>query len=228
MQLDRVVPFGRSLDEYIHLFNLTPTDLQKSILSVADGPASFNAEGTKLGYSIHSIDPLYCFATDQIQARFDEVVDDIIQQVQQTPNDWVWRYHRSPEDLRQNRERALHLFCEDYAQGKASDRYTVGELPCLTLPDNAYELGLCSHFLFLYSDQFNQDFHLTALREMLRVCREVRVFPLLTLMLQLSPHLQPVIDHLTQDGFICTIETVAYELQKGGNQMLRIVGQSEC
>lgn len=225
MQLDRVVPFGRSLDEYIHLFNLTAADLQKSILSVADGPASFNAEGTKLGYSIQSIDPLYGFSADQIRARFDEVVDDIIQQIQQTPNDWVWSYHRSPDELRQNRERAMRLFCEDYELGKASDRYAMGELPRLNLPDHAYELGLCSHFLFLYSDHFDQDFHIAALQEMLRVCREVRVFPLLTLMLQPSPHVQPVLDRLTQDGLVCTIETVAYELQKGGNQMLRIVSR---
>ena len=49
MQLDQVVPFGRSFDEYVRMFSLSEADLQCSILSVADGPASFNAEGTEKG-----------------------------------------------------------------------------------------------------------------------------------------------------------------------------------
>ncbi|WP_421656762.1 hypothetical protein [Leptothermofonsia sp. ETS-13] len=67
MRLEKVVPFGRSLNEYVQMFNLTEQDLQKSILGVADGPASFNAEGTRLGYRIKSIDPLYQFTTHQIR-----------------------------------------------------------------------------------------------------------------------------------------------------------------
>lgn len=47
MQLDQVVPFGRSFDEYVKMFSLSEADLQKSILSAAAGPASFNAEGTE-------------------------------------------------------------------------------------------------------------------------------------------------------------------------------------
>jgi hypothetical protein len=57
MHLEKIVPFGRSLDEYIHMFTPTAEDFSRSILSVGDGPASFNAEGTKLGYQIKSIDP---------------------------------------------------------------------------------------------------------------------------------------------------------------------------
>jgi len=40
--LDKVVPLGRLLEEYIKMFNLTADDLEKKILGVADGPASFN------------------------------------------------------------------------------------------------------------------------------------------------------------------------------------------
>ena len=58
VQLDEVVPFGRSLDEYKLMFDLSPKDLQQKILGVGDGPASFNAEGTKIGLEIVSVDPL--------------------------------------------------------------------------------------------------------------------------------------------------------------------------
>jgi hypothetical protein len=226
MQLESVVPFGRSLDEYIKMFNLTATDLQKNMLGVGDGPASFNAEGTKLGYNITSIDPLYEFTAEQIKSRFDAVVDNVIQQVRNTPDDWVWSYHKSPDDLRTNRERAIHLFCEDYPQGKLEGRYQLRELPVLHYPDQHYDLGLCSHFLFLYSDHYDKEFHINSICEMLRVCREIRIFPLLTLMLKPSPHLNAVMESLEQRGYTCQIEPVAYELQRGGNQMLVVTAAS--
>lgn len=42
--ISQVVPWGRSLDEYRHLFDLAEVDLAKRIVGVADGPASFNVE----------------------------------------------------------------------------------------------------------------------------------------------------------------------------------------
>jgi hypothetical protein len=222
MQLDQVVPFGRLLDEYIKMFQLTAADQARSILSVGDGPASFNAEGTPLGYKITSLDPIYEFSAEQIQQRFDAVVDNIIQQVRDTPNDWVWGYHQSPDDLRQNRERAIALFCADYAQGKVENRYEIGAMPQLSYANQQFDLGLSSHFLFLYSAQLSQQFHIDSVIEMLRVCCEIRIFPLLTLGLERSPHLDATIALLEKQGYICTIETVAYEFQKGGNQMLRV------
>ncbi|MEA5466319.1 SAM-dependent methyltransferase [Leptothoe sp. PORK10 BA2] len=222
MQLDNVVPFGRLFDEYVRMFNLTETDLRGSILSVADGPAGFNAQGTELGYTIKSVDPLYCFSAGEIKQRFDAVVDNIITQVENTPDDWIWSYHSSPQDLRKNREKAIQTFCQDFAQGKAENRYEVGELPQLKYPDSSYDLGLCSHFLFLYSDQFDRTFHLNSICEMLRVCPEVRIFPLLTLSLQPSPHLDFVIEALTKLDYQCKIQPVAYELQRNGNKMLKI------
>ena len=222
VKLDAVVPFGRSFDEYVKMFNLTEPELQQPILSVADGPASFNAEGTRLGYHIKSVDPLYCFNAAQIKQRFDAVVDDIIHQVENSLDDWVWSYHHSPGGLRKNRETAIKLFCDDFEQGKTAGRYEVGELPQLHYPEAAYSLGLCSHFLFLYSKQFDQTFHLNSICELLRVCREVRIFPLLNLDLNPSPHLDFIIKTLTSMGYHCDIQSVVYEFQRNGNKMLKI------
>lgn len=222
MQLEQVVPFGRSLDEYVQMFNLTEQDLQKTILGVGDGPASFNAEGTCLGYQITSIDPLYTFTAEPIKNRFDEVVNNIIEQIKNTPDDWVWTYHGSPDRLRKNREQVMSIFCEDYERGKAENRYEIGELPQLKYRDDEYELGLCSHFLFLYSDHFDESFHFESVSEMLRVCQEVRIFPLLTLMLERSEHLESVMKRLEKKGYRCEIQRVSYELQQGGNEMLKI------
>ncbi|WP_245940028.1 SAM-dependent methyltransferase [Stenomitos frigidus] len=222
MKLETVVPFGRSLDEYIKMFNLTDADLTKRILGVGDGPASFNAEATKLGYTATSIDPLYQFSGAEILSRFNAVVDDIIEQVRTSPNDWVWMYHQSPDDLRQNRVHAIQTFLNDYGAGKADGRYRIDALPHLTLPDQAYDLAVCSHFLFLYSEQLDYSFHLESIQELLRVSREVRIFPLLTLMRQRSPYLDPILQTLGEQGYFLAIKKVPYELQKGGNEMLAI------
>ncbi|PMB04931.1 SAM-dependent methyltransferase [Fischerella thermalis CCMEE 5273] len=222
MKLEKVVPFGRSLDEYVQMFHLTKSDLHKRILGVGDGPASFNAEATKIGVQVTSIDPIYQFSGDEILKRFNEMVDNIIDQVKASPDDWIWSYHKSPENLRWNRVQAINKFISDYEQGKQEKRYQIGELPKLNFQDKEYDLALCSHFLFLYSDHHDYQFHFDAIKEMLRVSQEVRIFPLLTLMLQRSPYLDHITQELQELGYTVSIVKVKYELQKGGNEMLWI------
>lgn len=222
MKLDKVVPLGRSLDEYSKMFDLSSEDLQQNILGVGDGPASFNAQGTAQGYRITSIDPIYQFRGEEIRQRFNAVVDNIINQIIATPNNWVWQYHKNPQDLKANRIKALEVFLEDYQQGKQAGRYLAQELPHLDFAKQTFDLALCSHFLFLYSAQCDRDFHLAAIKEILRVSREVRIFPLLTLMQETSPYLDFVIDKFRNLGYSTSIEKVAYELQPGANKMLVI------
>lgn len=52
------------------------------------------------------------------------------------------------------------------------------------------------------------EFHLQAILEMLRVSREVRVFPFRTLEGMLLPHLPIVRERLTQDGYSVEVECV--------------------
>ncbi len=221
IKLESVVPFGRSFDEYQLMFNISEDDLSKSILGVGDGPASFNAEMLARGHPVISLDPLYELSAKAIEQRFYQVVDDVIEQVKTTPDNWVWSYHKSPDDLRKNREKALKCFMKDYELGKLQGRYAVGELPNLVgKKDQSYDLALCSHFLFLYSDHFDYIFHQSAIQEMLRVASEIRVFPLVTLSGGYSSYVEPIIQTLRADGFNVGIKNVAYELQRGGSEML--------
>lgn len=222
MKLDRVVPFGRSLAEYKLMFALSEKDLQSRILGVGDGPASFNAEGTRIGAKITSIDPLYCFDGKEIKQRFDDVVDVIIEQVIATPGNWVWNYYRNPQELKAGRIKTIETFLADYERGKQEGRYQTQELPSLDFIDRLFDLALCSHFLFLYSEQYSQEFHLAAIKEMLRVSRAVRIFPLLTLEQKKSPYLNFIQTELRNLDYVVEIRDVPYELQPGGNQMLAI------
>lgn len=222
VKLQKVVPFGRSMDEYKNMFALSESDLNKKIVGVADGSASFNAEMWELGKTVISIDPLYIFCTKEIERQFYSVVDNIITQMKATPSDWVWSYHESPEQLKEKRVNVLRRFVADYDKGKAEGRYIVGELPNLGLTDRKFQLAVCSHFLFLYSDHLTYEFHRRSVLEMARVASEVRIFPLLTLGQKRSPYVQPLVEELKSLGFAVSVEKVGYELQKGGNEMLRI------
>jgi len=222
MKLKNVVPLGRSFDEYRLMFNLSKSDLDKRIIGVGDGPASFNAEMNEMGKKVVSVDPIYFFSSKDIARKFDKVFDNIIDQVRNTPGDWTWTYHMSPDHLRQHRKEALDRFTNDFEEGKKEGRYIVGELPALQFQDNAFDIALCSHFLFLYSEHYDYNFHKAAVYEMLRVAGDVRIFPLLDLRLRRSPYIEPLTEELKEDGYRVVIKKVPYEIQRGGNEMMWI------
>lgn len=222
MKLNEVVPWGRTLEEYKLMFNLSLSDLKTKILGCGDGPASFNAEMTQQGYSVVSIDPIYKFSAEEIKQRVQEIYEPVISQVKQNSNRFVWKNFCDADELGQVRLATMEKFLTDYKVGKATGRYLYQSLPSLELADNQFELCLCSHLLFLYSEQLSLDFHIASIFELLRISPEVRIFPLLNLDCQISPYLEPVIQELSSKGINVKLETVDYEFQKGGNQMLRI------
>jgi len=227
--LKDVVPWGRSGAEYRQMFALTDQDLRRRLLGCADGPASFNAELTALGGHVVSCDPLYRFNTEQIRQRIDETFATVMDQTRQNLHEFLWCDDiPNVETLSELRMSAMQRFLEDYAGGQAGGRYITGELPNLQFQDAAFDLALCSHFLFLYADRFSAEFHLASIRELCRVSREVRVFPLVELGSVPSRHLSCVIEGLKTLGLDARVEQVPYEFQRGGNQMLRVGRQSDA
>lgn len=218
--LDEVAPWGRSFDEYAAMFTLDAHDLSRRILGCADGPASFNAEATARGARVVSCDPLYQYTPAQIATRIAQVSPLMLEQTRANADGFVWNRFASVEELGRARHDAMDRFLEHYARAGTA-RYVAGALPTLPFPDNAFDLALSSHFLFLYSTQLSFDFHVAALRELCRVANEVRIFPILTLAREPSPYLNPLIDALARDGWAARLERVGYEFQRGGNTMLR-------
>lgn len=205
------------------MFALTDADLATRILGCGDGPASFNAEATRGGGRVVSSDPLYQFEAAQIRQRIDDTSAEVLAQARENAHEFVWDDAIPDVDaLKRVRMAAMTTFLDDYEQGRREGRYVVAGLPCLPFADGAFDLALCSHFLFLYSRQHDAPFHLESLRELCRVAREVRVFPLLALGGQPSPHVAPVTTELQDRGFTVTIERVPYEFQRGGNEMMRV------
>lgn len=220
--LDQIVPWGRSFDEYCSMFKLSPSDLSGKILGCGDGPASFNAEATAKGNSVVSADPIYAFSEEEIAARIEATRTKVMEQTRANKQSFVWDTFKTPDELEQCRLSAMNLFLKDFQSKDAGERYVTAGLPKLPFEDNAFDLALVSHFLFLYSGKLDFDFHFSSILELLRVAKEVRIFPLIDLSGRLSEHLNSVISKLRENNIYARTIKVGYEFQRGGNQMLVI------
>lgn len=219
---ETVVPWGRSFNEYRRMFALTETDLEARLLGCADGPASFNACSFQQGRRVVSVDPLYQLTNDQIQARIDVTYHEIMKQTLQNQEKFNWNVIKSPDELGRVRKAAMQEFLADYDTGRKCGRYVTGELPNLPFAADSFDIALCSHFLFFYSDNFPLEFHQQSIEAMCRVAREARIFPLLNYNAEPSPFLDPLLKCLPSTGHTVSIERVPYEFQRTGNQMLRV------
>jgi len=222
MKLENIVPWGRNLNEYRAMFLLDEVDLKGKILGCGDGPSSFNTEVDMNDGSVVSIDPLYQFSKKEIMQRIDEVAEEVMTQVRAHEASFVWKNIPNPDTLLDLRIEAMMEFLMDYEEGKEEGRYLDEALPSLSFSDKHFDLALSSHFLFLYSEHLDETFHLNAIFEMLRVAKEVRIFPLVALDNIMSPYVETIMQTLNEQGYTTQIVQTEYEFQKGANEMLKI------
>jgi len=221
VDLSEVAPWGRSFSEYEEMFSLSHDDLTKKILGCGDGPASFNAELSANGGNVISIDPIYQFSALEVQSRIEEIYHRIMDQVSRNKEDYAWANIRDVKELGEVRMMAMKTFLNDYENAQETGRYLNAALPTLPFENAEFDLALCSHYLFLYSDHVNQEQHVESMKELCRVAKEVRVYPLLSITNnKMSPHIVPVMEALEDEGVNVSLAPVKYEFQKGATEML--------
>lgn len=220
MNLENVVPWGRSFREYEKMFCLDTEDLCKSILGCADGPASFNAELTRVGGKCVSVDPIYQFSREEIDRRVKEAYSRVLAEVIHHQDRYLWRDISDPQELGRVRMLAMQAFLQDYDCGIAEGRYIGASLPFLPFEPGQFQLALCSHYLFLCSAQVDEVQHLKAVNELCRVAEEVRIYPLVTLAGELSAHVEAVMRTLGTYGIDVQLQAVPYRFQEGAHQMM--------
>ncbi|HAR64346.1 MAG TPA: SAM-dependent methyltransferase [Candidatus Margulisbacteria bacterium] len=213
-----VVPWGRNYDEYKRMFALTDSDMSLKILDCGGGPASFNCTCNQLGGDVISVDPIYNLTKKQIEERIEETYDTVISQTRKNQDKFVWNTIGSVEELGKIRMDAMRLFLSSYEENPHT--YVPGELPALPFEDNSFDIALCSHFLFLYTDNLSYQFHRDAIAEMLRIAPEVRIFPILDVNAEISSYLGEILKEFSYKKI--EIKKVDYEFQVGGNQLLII------
>lgn len=219
--LKDVVPWGRNFKEYVNMFNLTENDLKKKIAGFGDGPASFNYEATRKGCDVISFDPVYQFSKEEISRRIEEVRIVVMRQMKENMNNYIWKNIKNLDELENTRMSAMRLFLSDYECGKSENRYIFHALPeKLPYNENAFDIGLSSHFLLMYTS-LGYDFHINAISEMLRVCREIRIFPIVDLDANKTSLISDVLDYF-KNNYTTEIVKTSYEFQKGENKLLII------
>jgi hypothetical protein len=220
LQLSSIVPWGRSYGEYCRMFSLSERDLEAHILGCGDGPASFNAELTQHGGRIMSVDPIYQFSTEGIRSRIQRVYPGILAELARNTQQYYWASFKDPGHVGSVRMSAMNRFLADFDKGLEDGRYVDASLPELPFFDSEFDLALCSHLLFLYSEQIDAAQHIDALAEMCRVAKEVRIYPLLSLDGRVSQHVPGVLRYFNERDYIAELKPVAYQFQKGACDML--------
>lgn len=220
-ELEGIVPWGRRYDEYSAFFGLGDVRPSASILDVGGGPASFASEAVGLGYAVTAVDPIYAYDGSAIRERFEATSQAMRAGMRAASYRFNWAFYGSEERVHLRRREALELFLADFERER-DRRYVAGSLPRLPFADRSFDLALTSHLLFLYGDELDAAFHVAAMRELLRVAKEVRVFPLLNLDGRPSSHLPVVMRALEADGYEPELKPVNFEFQLGATRMLRV------
>jgi glutaredoxin len=218
LSVDEVIPWGKTFDEYKHFFNLHDTDLDKTIACFGDGASSFNSELTQQEKKVISFDPIYQFNAIELEKRFLHTLAEFKLQI---------NYERCSEDSMAKevvllRETATKRFLSDFELGKKQNRFINHMLPDkISFENDYFDLGLSSHFLLMY-DYLGVDFHIESISEMMRVCKEVRIFPTINLHGRESGVLHQLIEYLEKNQFIVEFLSVNYKFNSQGRDILKV------
>jgi len=222
LDLSRIVFIGRTFDEYMSMFNLTQEDLVgRKILDCPAGACSFTAKANQLGADVTATDIAYYHPFEQLVEKGFEDIEHTTFNMEKAHSNFLWDYFKSVVGLKSHRTQALTDCANDMKL--FPNRYIPAVLPALPFKDKEFDITLSAHFLFMYSDRLDYDFHLQTLHELMRVTKdEIRIFPLADLSRNRYEHLDKLVDYIQNQGFTTEELTVPYEFQKGANSMLRI------
>jgi len=219
--------WGHSFKNYLLMFDLQDNEMQEPILDIASGASCFNAEMYRQGYHATSADPLYETPQEDIEAAVDKMLNHLEKRIEQRKDKFNWANQGAVSDLMHNQRAMAEIFLKDYAKGVFEKRYLPDALPNLSFRNYQFSLVLCANFLFDGPYANDIDFQIASIKEMCRVGREARIFPLLNDEGDLSDNIAPITALLQSENYGVEIREVAYHLQKSGNAMLR-VWPNEC
>jgi len=224
LDIDRIAFIGRTYDEYMKIFDLDESILLRGrILDCPAGASSFAAEANKKGFDVTASDIFYTVAAEILMEKGKKDIQHVFEKFDEVSHLYVWKYYKNKKEVVLLRRKALEFFTADFPAGRTKGRYVQAELPRLPFADGEFMLVLSGHFLFLYNDRLDLNFHKACLKEFVRVCSgEVRIFPLSGLNTKLYPYMDDVFSYLRHEGVTAEIVNVPFEFQKGANQMLKL------
>lgn len=217
-RLTIVIITSRSAAEYVGMFDLSSDDLAGAVLDCCAGGSSLAAES---GGSVVAVDPAYAMDREELADSVLTALREGDRIIEAHLDRFEWDWYGDPARRAEMRTSAAHSFLVDLR--RYPERYVAGSLPHLPIADASFDLALCSHMLFTWSNEFDDEWHRAALAEMVRVSREVRIFPLVV---QGTGEPVRYLDDLRADleeaGHRTAVTTVPYRFQRGADQMLLI------
>lgn len=222
VEIDKIITWGRSLDEYIEMFSMSQDDLKGNILGCSDGMSSFNAECRRAGLNVVSCDPIYKFSTEDIMSRFNESYQIIEEQISKNRNEYMWDKFECLDKLLHYRAKVANIFIEDFKLNKSEKFYKTGSLPDLPFYPNQFTLALVSYFLFAYANILSLEFHVKSIIELMRVAKEVRIFPIVINTGVIPNFFTKLVNILKTQDYIAEIVPVNYRFHKPATNMLRV------
>jgi hypothetical protein len=197
-----IVISARPFADYVAQFDLSDVMLRNGrVLDCPGGGSDFAATVRNMGGQATSIDPCYAMSTAGLARRITTDLTRVLAWTAAQPDRFpmddhgVWCHAPAWRA-------AADTFLADFQQDRGQDtrHYQPAALPCLPFPDDSFTLAVSGLLLFTYPRHFDVDMHLRAIRELLRVAREVRVHPLNDSGGNPSPILETVLEHLAVDG----------------------------
>lgn len=221
-ELERVIFVGRTFEEYMRMFDLREEELHGlSILDCPAGACSFTAVGSKLGMDITACDIAYDHMLDDLEAKGLLDIKHAMETMEEAKALYIWDYYGDVPGLGRHRHKALQECVQDMKERPG--RYIPAVLPELPFGDEQFHLVLSAHFLFMYGDRLDYDFHRKTVHELLRVASdEVRIFPLVDLTGTRYEHLDRLKAELEAEGCRTEERNVPYEFLRNANAMLCI------
>ncbi len=222
LQLRDYLITGRTFEEYMAFFNLNPNTLRgKKVLDCPSGVSSFIADAKALNIDAHGCDIIYAHDASAIIKRAYDSIELIYQDVTWMA-DHNFDFYGSIANHKKHRQRALRGFENDFN----TRHYLYQTLPQLSYGDKAFDLLLSSHLLFVYDDRLSLEFHLQSIREMLRVAKEVRIFPLIDFKNSRkneADNFSPFVNTILKT-FKAKVVPVDFEFQPRGGAMMILEG----
>lgn len=223
----RISLWGQHLEEYQDMFALTAEDLSKSFLEYNSGVSAFNVELKQRGGNCISCDPWYKLDKLSLQKKVTANFDARLWQLENNLENLDISRYGSFAKLLEYRRVGVQSFLDDFTEGCQQHRYVALENDRLPYPDFKFDFVLVANNFFADLDYQTVEYHIAKIKDLARVGKDVRIFPLVDSEGEPSSLLGPIIMGLYQDNFAVEVKDVSYYLQHRGNAMLRVWAR-EC
>lgn len=218
---------GYTREDYVNMFDLNQTELHNMrFLDYAGALNGFTREMMRDNLKAVCVDPLYHLLPNQLEGKIELACLNFERYLQDSHDQILLGKSDIEREVAKRREIAIGTL-EYYESAKRAGYYRARVLPDLGFEDKSFDMALCSHFLFTYSDILSEDFHIASILELARVAYQVRIFPLVDSGGELSENLGPILARLQQEGLAAEVRKVEHKFQRIGNAML-LVGAPEC